>query len=109
MTPWHPLPPQTSSVLRELAGLLVSSDSSCQAALSQVTSQQVRLYPSIPYLTLPYPRTPYHTLLHQVTSDMVCAGGEEGRDACQGDSGGPLMWEGEGGQMEVGWGWCRVG
>ena len=26
-----------------------------------------------------------------VTDDMVCAGGEQGKDACQGDSGGPLM------------------
>jgi len=26
----------------------------------------------------------------QITSDMLCAGGEEGKDSCQGDSGGPL-------------------
>ena len=37
-----------------------------------------------------------------VTDDMVCAGGEEGKDACQGDSGGPLMYEGASGQLEVG-------
>ena len=36
-----------------------------------------------------------------VTDDMVCAGGEEGKDACQGDSGGPLMYEGASGQLEV--------
>ena len=37
-----------------------------------------------------------------VTDDMVCAGGEQGKDACQGDSGGPLMYEGASGQLEVG-------
>ena len=26
-----------------------------------------------------------------VTSDMLCAGGEAGKDGCQGDSGGPLV------------------
>lgn len=29
-----------------------------------------------------------------VTSRMMCAGGEEGKDACQADSGGPLVWNG---------------
>jgi len=72
-------PPNTkavSSVLRELEGLLVRSDSACAAALSQVTQSAV-------------------------TDDMVCAGGEEGKDACQGDSGGPLMYEGSSGQLEL--------
>ena len=32
---------------------------------------------------------------------MVCAGGEDGKDACQGDSGGPLMYLAEQQQMEV--------
>ena len=27
----------------------------------------------------------------EVTSDMLCAGGEAGKDGCQGDSGGPLV------------------
>ena len=28
---------------------------------------------------------------YPVTTNMLCAGGQEGKDACQGDSGGPLM------------------
>ncbi|XP_023323508.1 transmembrane protease serine 9 [Eurytemora carolleeae] len=30
---------------------------------------------------------------YQVTSNMICAGGEPGKDSCQGDSGGPLIGE----------------
>merc|ERR1719300_1511914 len=29
---------------------------------------------------------------YKITSDMICAGGEAGKDSCQGDSGGPLTW-----------------
>ena len=68
---------QVSSVLMELEGLQVRSDSACATALGQVTQSAI-------------------------TDDMVCAGGEEGKDACQGDSGGPLMYEGASGQLEVG-------
>ena len=28
---------------------------------------------------------------YPVTTNMMCAGGQKGKDACQGDSGGPLM------------------
>ena len=28
--------------------------------------------------------------IYQITADMVCAGGQQGKDGCQGDSGGPF-------------------
>jgi len=71
-----PVTKAVSSVLMELEGLLVQSDSACATALGEVT------------------QTP-------VTDDMVCAGGDRGKDACQGDSGGPLMYEGATGQLEL--------
>jgi len=30
---------------------------------------------------------------YEITENMLCAGGQEGKDSCQGDSGGPLMGE----------------
>merc|ERR1719370_349875 len=76
-----PVTKAVSSVLMELEGLQVRSDSACATALGQVTQSAI-------------------------TDDMVCAGGEEGKDACQGDSGGPLMYEGTSGQLVgvVSWG-----
>jgi len=71
-----PVTKAVSNVLMELEGLLVQSDSACATALGEVTQSAV-------------------------TDDMVCAGGEEGKDACQGDSGGPLMYEGASKQLEL--------
>ncbi|XP_067135038.1 trypsin II-P29-like [Centruroides vittatus] len=34
-------------------------------------------------------------LAHEITSNMICAGGEEGKDACLGDSGGSLLVQAE--------------
>ena len=36
-----------------------------------------------------------------VTQDMLCAGGERGKDGCQGDSGGPLVVDGVDQQFKV--------
>ena len=58
-----------SHILQELEGLTVVSDSQCGAAIGAVQG-----YSS-----------------SDISSDMLCAGGEQGRDACQGDSGGPLI------------------
>jgi len=52
-------------ILQELEGLPILPDSQCQSA--------------------------YAKKGYKVSSDMMCAGGEEGKDACGGDSGGPLM------------------
>ena len=38
-----------------------------------------------------------------VTADMLCAGGEVGKDGCQGDSGGPLVLEGSNQQFQLIW------
>ena len=38
-----------------------------------------------------------------ITSNMICAGGEGGKDSCQGDSGGPLVTrEGDGAYSVIG-------
>ena len=55
----------------QLAGLTVVSDESCGAAIGSVGGYSAS----------------------DVTQDMLCAGGEQGKDGCQGDSGGPLVWE----------------
>ena len=60
-----------ASQLQELAGLAVVSDESCGAAIGSVGGYSAS----------------------DVTQDMLCAGGEQGKDGCQGDSGGPLVWE----------------
>jgi len=62
---------QLAAVLQELPGLVVVSDEVCGAAIATVGGYSE----------------------DDVTQDMVCAGGEQGKDGCQGDSGGPLVWE----------------
>ena len=63
----------TAHILQELGGLEVVSDQQCQASIGAVAG-----YSS-----------------SDVSSDMLCAGGNRGKDACQGDSGGPLVVEEE--------------
>ena len=58
--------------LQELPGLVVVSDQRCGAAIGSVTGYSES----------------------DVTQDMLCAGGERGKDECKGDSGGPLVLEG---------------
>jgi len=70
---------QLAASLQELTGLVVVSDERCGAAIATV---------------------PGYTE-ESVTQDMLCAGGEEGKDGCQGDSGGPLMWESSQEQYQV--------
>ena len=60
-----------SHVLQELEGLPVVSDSQCRTAIGSVPGYSDS----------------------DISSDMLCAGGDQGRDACQGDSGGPLVVE----------------
>ena len=62
---------QLAAVLQELAGLVVVSDEDCSAAIATQGGYSEA----------------------DVTQDMLCAGGEQGKDGCQGDSGGPLVWE----------------
>ena len=59
----------SSDTLQELKGLQVLSDSECRSAMESVQGFSGS----------------------DISSDMLCAGGEQGRDACQGDSGGPLI------------------
>ena len=63
----------TAHILQELGGLEVVSDQQCAASIGAVGG-----YSS-----------------SDVSSDMLCAGGNQGQDACQGDSGGPLIVEKE--------------
>jgi len=55
----------SANILQELEGLPIIPDSQCKSNFATVGME--------------------------VSPDMVCAGGEEGKDSCGGDSGGPLM------------------
>ena len=70
---------QLASQLQELHGLAIVSDQSCAAAIGSVGGYSES----------------------DVTQDMLCAGGEQGKDGCQGDSGGPLVVEGVDQQFQV--------
>ena len=63
-----------ANILQELEGLQVLSDDQCRDLLAA-------------YLAAGENRG--------ISPDMVCAGGEEGKDSCKGDSGGPLIVQGE--------------
>lgn len=58
----------TADILQELDNLPIVSDDFCSSSIGSFPGQS-----------------------GSVTSDMLCAGGEEGKDGCQGDSGGPLV------------------
>ena len=70
---------QLASQLQELHGLAIVSDQSCAAAIGSVGGYSES----------------------DVTQDMLCAGGERGKDGCQGDSGGPLVVDGVDQQFKV--------
>ena len=60
-----------ADTLQELDNLPIVSDASCSSSIASVPGSSAS----------------------DVTSDMLCAGGEAGKDGCQGDSGGPLVVE----------------
>ena len=58
-----------ADTLQELDNLPIVSDASCGSSIASMPGFSAS----------------------DVTSDMLCAGGEAGKDGCQGDSGGPLV------------------